>query len=726
MTDASYWQFTKPCNECCKRVMEWELNKLVSPTGASTAVLKTHLEPLKNELDTLLAGTKTADEDKLKELKALLDEALDPSWKIFFEVHKIADKTAQGNWKATKFSATRPTMTSRSEAETVWDNGWIDPTTPAIADRNIAKYETTVNTKTISTENFNPLLVSKAELDKVYDLITAIENTTGTIEAKFRQKDIDALNNSKLPWGRKKDDVVYARTLKFSDLRDKDSVLTNARKAVDTKILERITEAKDKDLFKPLNIQEEFNKFGNKKKYWTTTWKGCLANTEENTIDFGNGIKGVEILLTRAFAEYFLETVINSKINDADKKTLLEGYTTKFTGEIEKQVWNDPAYNTKLKTLTVTIPALTYPLLQSTDEQGKLVFVDNKGMVAKDTPLHSRSLTWTFDVGKLTTNNFTADGNKALTGLGIDASKIAKLVLLFNSASEDGRYGKEKTNLTGKTLEEITINITRLSALTTEDGGATLVIPTFAYYTIEVELPKKALNWTDVNAKFNDTNLVTAWKTAGFTIEKAKEWIDIGMDAKDDQEFVAWLVNVKKGDYANPKWVLDNVRGQDLINLKNNFVASTTKAPTGLDKDRQDIEKEIQAIIDKYKTAGVATNFEKELDEWNTTGEGQHYHKGKTWKEDVKKLPEGKDAEKGKLDSIDVSSLKYGVAEFFTVATLGSTKTNDEKKALIEEYFKIKFNQTQWNPIKANDSARTKYLKGSNIKAELGTIGITV
>ncbi|CAG8706320.1 5534_t:CDS:1, partial [Scutellospora calospora] len=67
--------------------------------------------------------------------------------------------------------------------------------------------------------------------------------------------------------------------------------------------------------------------------------------------------------------------------------------------------------------------------------------------------------------------------------------------------------------------------------------------------------------------------------------------------------------------------------------LRKEFKKLSTKTPpSSVEKERKELEKELQAIINKYQKAGIATNFEKELNEYNhrTTGEGMHFHHADT------------------------------------------------------------------------------------------------
>lgn len=71
-------------------------------------------------------------------------------------------------------------------------------------------------------------------------------------------------------------------------------------------------------------------------------------------------------------------------------------------------------------------------------------------------------------------------------------------------------------------------------------------------------LPKKDLekDFKDIDNSFTKTQ-AKAWKDKGFTYDQVKDWINIGIKPADT-DYVDWLVKVKKGDYANPDWYLNN------------------------------------------------------------------------------------------------------------------------------------------------------------------------
>ena len=52
-----------------------------------------------------------------------------------------------------------------------------------------------------------------------------------------------------------------------------------------------------------------------------------------------------------------------------------------------------------------------------------------------------------------------------------------------------------------------------------------------------------------------------------FTNQEIQDWVDVfgtNFDSQTNLEYINWLVNIKKGNYTNPEWVLNNANLEDL------------------------------------------------------------------------------------------------------------------------------------------------------------------
>jgi hypothetical protein len=70
--------------------------------------------------------------------------------------------------------------------------------------------------------------------------------------------------------------------------------------------------------------------------------------------------------------------------------------------------------------------------------------------------------------------------------------------------------------------------------------------------------------WQNIHQEFIDEDLRHEWLTFSGFKEKVKDWIsNIGF-SPHEHNLVRYLVKVKKGDYAEPEWVLNNSKLEDL------------------------------------------------------------------------------------------------------------------------------------------------------------------